>query len=100
LAVTERDEKLAIILYESVLKKNANQTVALTNLGSLYAGTGRVAEAAHLWERALAANPAIEEAALNLAKIRPPAEARAILRRYLDFNPVSMSARAQLSSLP
>ncbi len=96
LAATEPDQHRAAALYESVLRTNPAQTVALVNLGSLYANAGRLEEAGKLWERALVANPAIEGAVLNLARIRPPAEARAILRRYLEFNPSSVAAKALL----
>ena len=50
-----------------------------------------------MWERALEANPALEEAVLNLAQIRPAGEARIILQRYLELNPVSRKARARLA---
>jgi tetratricopeptide (TPR) repeat protein len=69
------------------------------NLGAIYAREGRFEDAAKLWGRALAASPAIEEAALNLAQIRPAAEARTILQRYLEFNPLSETARKRLSSI-
>jgi tetratricopeptide (TPR) repeat protein len=96
LAATETDERRAIVLYESVLRTSPGQTVALVNLGSLYANAGRLEDAGNLWERALAANPGIEAAVLNLARIRPPAEAKVILLHYLDFNPASVAARALL----
>jgi hypothetical protein len=98
LAALEPNPARAGELYEAVLKTDPNQTVALVNLGALYAKGGRLEVASRLWERALTANPAIEEAALNLAKIRPPEEARAIIRRYLEFNPTSLPARALLTS--
>jgi Cytochrome c554 and c-prime len=93
LAATETDDRRAMAFYESVLRADRAQTVALVNLGSLYANAGRLEEAAKLWERALAANPGIEAAALNLARIRPPTQARAILLRYLEFNPASAAVR-------
>jgi len=99
LAGLESDVGRACALYESVLRGDPFQTVALVNLGSLYARAGRLEEAGHLWERALNTNPAIEEAALNLAQIKPPAEARVILQRYLEFNPGSKSARSRLEIL-
>ena len=40
-----------------------------------------------------------EEAVVNLSQIRPPAEARRILERYLMFNPVSQKARSLLAAL-
>ncbi|MDQ2900826.1 MAG: hypothetical protein M3Y07_13660 [Acidobacteriota bacterium] len=95
LAALEKDSRRAVALYESVLRENPGQTVALVNLGSLYAANGRVVEAGRLWERALATNPAIEEAVLNLAKIRPAAEAKSIIKRYLDVNPASAEARSR-----
>jgi tetratricopeptide (TPR) repeat protein len=100
LAALETDESRASALYESVLRANPFQTVALVNLGSLYAKAGNLEQAASLWERALAANPAIEEAVFNLAQIRSPAEAREIIKRYLLFNPGSLAARHWLDARP
>jgi tetratricopeptide (TPR) repeat protein len=99
LASLAPDAASARALYESVLQENPFQTVALVNLGSLYARARRLEEAGHLWELALETNPAIEEAVLNLAQIRPPAEARTILQRYLEFNPGSKAAKARLDIL-
>jgi tetratricopeptide (TPR) repeat protein len=99
LAVLEPDAARAAALYESVLRENPNEPAALVNLGTYLAGAGRVEEAGRLWERALAVNPALEEAVLNLSQIRPAAEGRAVLRRYLEFNPVSKKARARLVEL-
>jgi tetratricopeptide (TPR) repeat protein len=100
LAALETDESRASALYESVLRANPFQPVALVNLGSLYAKAGNLEQAASLWERALAANPAIEEAVFNLAQIRSPAEAREIIKRYLLFNPGSLAARRWLDARP
>jgi hypothetical protein len=97
LAVLEPDPLRAAPLYESVLRENPYETAALVNLGSHLARQGRTAEAGRLWERALEANPALEEAVLNLAQIRPAGEARVILQRYLELNPVSRKARARLA---
>jgi tetratricopeptide (TPR) repeat protein len=99
LAVLEPDPSRAMKLYESVLRESPGDTAALVNLGSLYAQAGRLADAARLWERALASNPATEEAVLNLSQVRPPAEARRILDRYLELNPVSQKARSRLGAL-
>ena len=99
LAVLEPAPERAIALYESALKANPFQPVALVNLGTLYAQRGRTADAARLWRRALEVNPAIEEAALNLARISVPDEARRILARYLAFHPASTAARALLAAL-
>lgn len=99
LAVLSADGARAARLYESVLLENPNDPAALVNLGAHLAGQGRMAEAARLWERALTANPGLEEAVLNLTQIRPVAEARALLRRYLELNPVSQKARARLREL-
>jgi len=85
--------------YDAVLREDPANGVALVNLGVIYAQASRTDEAARLWERALRTNPAIEGAALNLAKIRPAAEARAILQRYLSFNPGSAAARAALEDI-
>jgi predicted CXXCH cytochrome family protein len=99
LAALEQDPARAMALYEAVLRENPAQPVALVNLGSLYGRVGKLKEAAELWQRALEANPGIEQAVLNLAEVRPPEEARAILQRYLEFNPGSRAARAKLDGL-
>ncbi len=99
LAVLETNPNRAAALYESVLKDRPSETSALVNLGGIFATAGRVDEAGKLWERALEANPAIEEAALNLAQIRTPAEAMAILQRYLALNPASPAARNRLAGI-
>jgi len=96
LAVRETDAKRATDLYESVLRTNPFQTTALVNLGSLYAKAGNVGGAGNLWERALLANPAIEEAVMNLTQIRPAASARKLLESYLLFNPASRNAKHRL----
>jgi tetratricopeptide (TPR) repeat protein len=85
--------------YEEVLRTDPTNITALVNLGVARASSGNIAEAAALWERALKVNPAIEGAALNLAKVRPPADAKAILQRYLGFDPGSAAVRAALESL-
>lgn len=98
-AVLEPNPRLAATAYESVLREAPGETAALVNLGGLYATAGRLEEAGKLWERALASNPALEEAALNLAQIRSPALAIAILERYLILNPASPVARQRLAQL-
>lgn len=99
LAALEPDAGRARALYESVLRDLPTQPVALVNLGSLYAQTGRTADAEKLWQRALEANAGTEAAVLNLARIKPPKEARAIIKRYLEFNPGSKTAVALLATL-
>lgn len=100
LAVLESDAGRAAALYEAVLRENPGEPAALVNLGTIRAREGRMQEAGRLWERALAVNPALEEAVLNLALIRPEGEARAVLERYLQVNPVSRKARARLREIP
>ena len=99
LATLELNPERAAALYESLLIGNPGEPVALVNLGSLYATTGRTKAAAALWVRALEANPAIEEAALNLSKVLPEPEATDLLRRYLAVNPTSLSARERLATM-
>jgi predicted CXXCH cytochrome family protein len=100
LASLENDDARAAALYESVLRATPFQPVALVNLGSIYAKAGRTDEAGRLWERALSTNPGIEAAVLNLAQIRPAAEASEILLGYLRLNPGSREAAARLKKLP
>jgi hypothetical protein len=99
LAVLEKDPGRAADLYRAVLKTNPGDTSALVNLGVLEGAAGNLKEAAALWDRALAANPGIEEAVLNLAQILPAAEARLRLREYLEFNPASSRVRERLAKL-
>lgn len=95
-AALEPDAARAAQIYEDALRAEPFNTVALVNLGVLRAGEGRLQEAAELWKRALETDPAIESAVLNLAKISKAEQARAILRRYLEFNPDSTAARAAM----
>jgi tetratricopeptide (TPR) repeat protein len=97
LAALEKDAPRATALYESALRLSPSDTIALVNLGALYAGSGRTAEATLLWARALETNPAIEEAALNLAQVLPPSEAQAVLKRYLAVDPASTAVIARLA---
>ena len=99
LAVLESDPLRAASLYESVLRGNPYETAALVNLGALYAQAGRLMDAGKLWERALDTNPAAEEAVLNLTQILAPDASRRILKRYLEFNPVSRKAQARLDAI-
>ena len=99
LAVLEPDAGKAARLYESVLRENPYEPAALVNLGTYLAQAGRFTEAGQFWERALRTNPALEEAVLNLAQVRPPKEARALLLRYLEFNPVSRKAQAAIAKI-
>ena len=100
LAILEKNPILAKEKYEQALREEPANPVALVNLGAAYAQAGRIEDAARMWNHALEVNPAIEGAALNLARIHPPAEARAVLERYLLFNPDSAAARAALDGLP
>lgn len=99
LAVLEPYAGTAARLYESVLRENPYEPAALVNLGTYLAQAGRFTEAGQFWERALRTNPALEEAVLNLAQVRPPKEARALLLRYLEFNPVSRKAQAAIAKI-
>jgi tetratricopeptide (TPR) repeat protein len=99
LAALEQNPMLAAKKYEAALREDRANPVALVNLGVLYAKAGRIEDAARMWKRALEVNPAIEGAVLNLARIRPRAEARGVLEEYLRFNPGSVAARAALGAI-
>jgi len=99
LATMEADPQKAAAYYEAVLRMDTARPSALVNLGALYAKQGKYQEAARLWERALVVNPAIEGAALNLAQVYTAARARAVLKRYLEFNPGSAAVRKRLGEL-
>ena len=99
LAVLEPDALRAAQLYESVLRENPYETAALVNFGAHLARQGRTVEAGRLWDRALAANPALEEAVLNLTQIRASKESRILLQRYLQLNPISRKARTRLAEI-
>ena len=96
LATLEPSPVKAAALYESVLREQPSDTVALVNLGALHGSAGRLEDAAKLWRRALETNPAIEEAALNLSQIVSAKEAEAILKSYLEVNPGARAVRARL----
>ncbi len=98
LAVLETDPARAAALYESVLKERPGETAALVNLGAFYGAAGQSARAIELWRRALDSNPGNEEATLNLVKLLPRAEAKAVLTRYLSINPGSRSARSAVAN--
>ena len=99
LATLEKDPERAASLYAGVLRDDPANPTALVNLGALHAQAGRVADAAKLWQRALETNPAIEGAALNLSQVLTAADARAVLERYLEFNPGSTAVRTRLDTL-
>jgi len=99
LAELENDPARAAALYTSALRSDPSNATAMVNLGALYAANGRAGDAATLWRRALETNPALEGAALNLSRVIPPAEARPILERYLEFNPASSAIRRRLEEL-
>jgi Cytochrome c554 and c-prime len=99
LAVLEPDPNRAAQLYESVLRANPYDPAALVNLGTHRIRQGRTLEAGSLWDRALLANPALEEAVLNLTQIRPAKESIALLQKYLAINPVSRKALSRLAEL-
>lgn len=99
LAAMEPDLVRAATLYEAVLKERPGEVSALVNLGSIYGQAGRTADAIRLWRRALEANPAVEEAALNLSKVLTVQEGAEILRQYLALNPASPAAKARVAEL-
>jgi tetratricopeptide (TPR) repeat protein len=99
LAPLEKDPVRAASLYAGVLRDDPANSVALVNLGTLHAQAGRTQEAVKLWERALETNPALEGAALNLSQVLPSIDGRAVLERYLSFNPGSTVVRARLAVL-
>jgi len=53
-------------LYRTVLKRDANNLVALVNLAGIVAARGQLNEAIPMWRRALDQNPCLEEATVNL----------------------------------
>jgi hypothetical protein len=99
LAVLEPDADRAAQLYQSVLRENPYEPAALVNLGAYLARQGRASEAGQLWDRALAVNPALEEAVLNLTQIRSAKESRTHLLKYLSLDPVSRRARMRLAEI-
>lgn len=99
LAAFENDPGRAAEMYRQVLREEPANTIALVNLGVLYASASRTQDAAVLWQRALETNPALEGAALNLARVSPAPDARRILDRYLSFNPGSIAAQSARKAL-
>jgi len=89
--------------YDHVLSISAENAEALRLLGTLYAQTGRPAEAIPLLERAVAADPRNDDGHNNLAlaleAVGRPAEAEVHLRKAVCLAPADAERHANLGAL-
>ena len=87
------NDAIAVTCFENALLRGTDDkcTVALNNLGMLYAKVGRSAEAASMFNRALEVNPAdlatLKALATLYADTGAPSEAAACLRRAIALDP-------------
>ena len=85
------------------MQNEPHKTAAAVNLGVLYAQRGRLARAIELWRAALASNPGLSTASLNLAMALADedkkAETRQVLMEALRFDPDSSAELKLLRDL-
>jgi tetratricopeptide (TPR) repeat protein len=95
-----KDDAHAFPLYEQVWRMDKTQYAAAAALGAYQMQRGNVAAAIEFWRAALAVNPAMTLVRVNLAsallRTGQVDEAKAMLEKALEFNPVSQEARALL----
>lgn len=79
-------------LYARAILADPSQLTAPVNLGAIHMERGEYAEAIRLWQDALSKNPGLVlvrgNLALALMKSGNPAEAKAVLKKAVDFNPL------------
>jgi len=96
-------EKEARELYEKALKSDPLDNEAATDLGILEARAGNLRRAVELWQGAFARVPDRSAIGMNLAMVFCAAgqkeEARAYVRRVLEFNPDFGKAKSLLGHL-
>jgi predicted CXXCH cytochrome family protein len=97
------DEDSAMALCERIVRLDASQAAVAVNLGSYYIKRGRAAEAVRLWQGALARNPALTGARINLAVAQyrsgDTAAAEATLGKALQYDPDQETARSLLAEI-
>lgn len=96
-------EDAAMAWYERILRLDTSQTAVAVNLGTGYMKQGRVQDAMRLWQDALARNPGLSGARINLAVAQyrsgEPARAEATLRKALEYDPDQPAARKLLAEI-
>jgi tetratricopeptide (TPR) repeat protein len=85
------------------VRMDPDQSVAIAALGAYQMQFGQVDQAIELWNQALAINPALLLARTNLAaalvRTGHPEQARATLRKALEFNPSFQPAKDLLNQI-
>jgi tetratricopeptide (TPR) repeat protein len=98
-----KDDAHALPLYQEVWRLDSTQYAAGAALGAYQMQRGNLEEAIHLWSETLAISPALVLTRLNLATAQWRAgrieEARATLRKALQYNPSFQEVRDLLDKL-
>src|SRR5581483_4274788 len=98
-----RDDAHARPLYEAAWRMDREQYAAGAALGAYQMQAGNVEEAIRLWQETLAISPALPLTRLNLAAAQRSSghaeDARATLRKALEFDPASKDARELLDKI-
>jgi len=99
-----QDDAHALPIYEQVWRMDRTQYAAAAALGAYQMQRGNTAGAIELWRAALASNPGMTLVRVNLAaallRTGQVDEAKAMLQKALEFNPVSPEARELLGRIP
>jgi Tfp pilus assembly protein PilF len=99
-----KDDAHALPIYEQAWRMDRTQYAAAAALGAYQMQRGNFAGAIEFWRAALASNPAMTLVRVNLAtallRTGQVEEAKAMLEKALEFNPVSLEARELLRSIP
>ena len=98
-----KDDAHALPIYEQVWRMDRTQYAAAAALGAYQMQRGNFAGAIEFWRQALASNPAMTLVRVNLAtallRTGQVDEAKAVLEKALEFNPVSPEARELLTRI-
>jgi predicted CXXCH cytochrome family protein len=95
-----KDDAHALPIYEQVWRMDKSQYAAAAALGAYQMQRGNFAAAIEFWRAALAVNPAMTLVRVNLAtallRTGQAVEAKAMLEKALEFNPISPESRQLL----
>ena len=98
-----KDDAHALPLYEESWRMDPTQSAVAAALGAYQMQHGNLVEAIRFWNRALAISPALLLVRTNLAaallRAGQTEQARAILRKALEFNPSFQAARDLLNRI-
>ncbi|MEO5923832.1 MAG: tetratricopeptide repeat protein [Bryobacteraceae bacterium] len=100
----DKDDAHALPIYEQVWRMDRTQYAAAAALGAYQMQRGNTAGAIEFWKAALASNPAMTLVRVNLAaallRTGQVDEAKAMLQKALELNPISPEARELLDRIP